>query len=117
MRAPLIAIVVTALTAGACSAEPSNERSLSTSASAPVLAPTSARPSAPPPAIFAMPDLIGMFWTDAEPMLRAAGWAGVLIKESNVADSSYATNQIAFQSPAPGQPIEPTTMITLRFAE
>ncbi|MFY1599632.1 PASTA domain-containing protein [Micromonospora sp. WMMD737] len=64
-----------------------------------------------------MPNITGMYWTEAEPLLRAAGWAGVLDKEPNLADSGYSTNQIAFQSPSPGHPIEPATRITLRFAD
>src|SRR5699024_10561803 len=33
---------------------------------------------------FVMPDLSGLFWTDAEPQLRALGWTGMLIKGPDV---------------------------------
>ncbi len=63
-----------------------------------------------------MPDLRGMYWTDAEPALRTIGWTGVLDKAPDLTDSGYRSNQIAAQAPAPGQVIAGDAVITLQFA-
>ena len=63
-----------------------------------------------------MPDLRGMYWTDADPVLRTLGWTGVLSKAPDLANSQYRRNQIAAQVPAPGQVIAGDAVITLQFA-
>lgn len=63
-----------------------------------------------------MPDLRGMYWTDADPALRTLGWTGVLSKAPDLANSQYQSNHIAAQVPAPGQVIASDAVITLQFA-
>jgi serine/threonine-protein kinase len=63
-----------------------------------------------------MPDLRGMYWTDAEPALRTVGWTGVLEKAPDLANPQYPRNQIAAQAPAPGQVIANDAVITLQFS-
>ncbi|SBS74546.1 PASTA domain containing protein (fragment) [uncultured Mycobacterium sp.] len=63
-----------------------------------------------------MPDLRGMYWTDAEPALRTIGWTGVLQKAPDLTNAPYQRNQIAAQVPAPGQVIAGDAVITLQFA-
>ena len=65
---------------------------------------------------FVMPNLMGQFWVDAEPNLRALGWAGVLVKGADVPNSGQRTNAVVTQSPAPGAGINIDGMITLNFA-
>ncbi|BCI92426.1 hypothetical protein NIIDMKKI_76320 [Mycobacterium kansasii] len=52
---------------------------------------------------FVMPDLSGMFWTDAEPRLRALGWTGVLDKgpTSTPADPSTTGSSTRVRPPVP----------------
>nr|WP_149441013.1 PASTA domain-containing protein [Mycolicibacterium sp. P1-5] len=63
-----------------------------------------------------MPELRGMYWTDAEPALRTLGWTGVLSKAPDLPNAPYRRNQIAAQIPAPGQVIAGDAVITLQFA-
>ncbi|MEZ0339183.1 Stk1 family PASTA domain-containing Ser/Thr kinase [Mycobacterium sp. pV006] len=65
---------------------------------------------------FVMPDLTGMFWTDAEPRLRALGWTGVLDKGPDVPNSGQRTNAVVRQSPSPGSGVNFGGRITLSFA-
>ena len=65
---------------------------------------------------FVMPDLTGMFWTDAEPQLRALGWTGILVKGPAVQDSGQRLNAWSTQSPSPGTGSEQDGNITLTFA-
>ncbi|MGV0837113.1 Stk1 family PASTA domain-containing Ser/Thr kinase [Mycolicibacterium thermoresistibile] len=65
---------------------------------------------------FTMPDLTGMFWTDAEPRLRALGWTGVLDKGADVPNSGQRTNAVVRQSPPPGAGVNFDGRITLNFA-
>ncbi|MGE0214893.1 Stk1 family PASTA domain-containing Ser/Thr kinase [Mycolicibacterium sp.] len=65
---------------------------------------------------FVMPDLTGMFWTDAEPRLRALGWTGVLDKGGDVQNSGQRPNAVVNQSPAPGTGVNFGARITLNFA-
>jgi serine/threonine-protein kinase len=64
---------------------------------------------------FVMPDLTGMFWTDAEPQLRALGWTGILVKGADVPGSDQQRNRVVSQSPAPGSGINRDGNITLKF--
>jgi serine/threonine-protein kinase len=65
---------------------------------------------------FVMPSLMGQFWVDAEPNLRALGWVGVLVKGADVPNSGQRTNAVVTQSPAPGAGINIDGPITLNFA-
>jgi beta-lactam-binding protein with PASTA domain len=65
---------------------------------------------------FIMPNLIGQFWTDAEPNLRALGWTGVLVKGPDVRDSGQRTNAVVTQNPPPGTGVNFTGSVTLAFA-
>jgi eukaryotic-like serine/threonine-protein kinase len=65
---------------------------------------------------FVIPSLIGMFWVDAEPTLRALGWTGVLIPGPPVQNSGQRTNAVVTQSPSPGTPVRKDANITLAFA-
>jgi eukaryotic-like serine/threonine-protein kinase len=64
---------------------------------------------------FLMPDLTGMVWTDAEPQLRALGWAGILVKGADVPGSDQARNRVVFQSPSAGAGVNRDANITLKF--
>ncbi|BDB39575.1 MULTISPECIES: Stk1 family PASTA domain-containing Ser/Thr kinase [Mycobacterium] len=66
---------------------------------------------------FVMPDLSGMFWTDAEPRLRALGWTGVLDKGPDVDAGGAQHNKIVFQSPAAGNGVNRDGVITLKFGQ
>jgi beta-lactam-binding protein with PASTA domain len=66
---------------------------------------------------FVMPDLMGMFWTDAEPQLRALGWTGVLVKGADVDAGSAAHNRVVYQSPSAGQGVNKDGTITLKFGQ
>jgi eukaryotic-like serine/threonine-protein kinase len=65
---------------------------------------------------FTMPDLRGMFWTDAEPRLRALGWTGFLDKGADARDSGQRSNAVVTQSPSPGSAVNFDATITLSFA-
>jgi serine/threonine-protein kinase len=65
---------------------------------------------------FVMPNLIGQFWTDAEPNLRALGWTGVLVKGPDASNSGQRTNAVVTQIPAPGAGVNFNGPITLAFA-
>ncbi|OBI89441.1 Stk1 family PASTA domain-containing Ser/Thr kinase [Mycobacterium asiaticum] len=66
---------------------------------------------------FLMPDLSGMFWTDAEPRLRALGWTGVLDKGADVDAGGNLHNKVVSQSPAAGTGVNRDGVITLRFGQ
>ncbi len=65
---------------------------------------------------FVMPNLIGQFWVDAEPNLRALGWTGVLVKGPDVPNSGQRNNAVVTQIPAPGAGVTFSGSITLAFA-
>ena len=65
---------------------------------------------------FVMPNLVGQFWVDAEPNLRALGWTGVLVKGPDAQNSGQRTNAVVTQSPAPGAGINFSGSVTLSFA-
>lgn len=65
---------------------------------------------------FVMPNLVGQFWTDAEPNLRALGWTGVLVKGPDVSNSGQRTNAVVTQSPAAGAGVNFSGSVTLAFA-
>ncbi|MGE5698206.1 MAG: Stk1 family PASTA domain-containing Ser/Thr kinase [Candidatus Sericytochromatia bacterium] len=64
---------------------------------------------------FVMPDLTGMFWTDAEPQLRALGWTGILVKGADVPGNDQLRNRVVFQSPGAGSGVNRDGNITLKF--
>ena len=67
---------------------------------------------------FSMPNLRGMFWTEAEPYLLGLGWTGNLIKLAQRAEQrSCRRTRVVTQDPAPGTPINFTAPITLSFAQ
>jgi eukaryotic-like serine/threonine-protein kinase len=66
---------------------------------------------------FVMPDLSGLFWTDAEPQLRALGWNGVLVKGADVDAGGDRHNRVVYQSPAAGQGVNKDGNVTLKFGQ
>lgn len=66
---------------------------------------------------FVMPDVTGMFWTDAEPQLRALGWTGILVKGADVDAGGAGHNRVLYQTPAAGQGVNTDANITLRFGQ
>lgn len=66
---------------------------------------------------FVMPDLLGMFWTDAEPQLRALGWTGVLVKGADVDAGGSSHNRVVYQSPSAGQGVNKDGNVTLKFGQ
>lgn len=62
-----------------------------------------------------MPDLIGMYWTDAEPHLRSIGWIGVVDKPPDVPAGIENRNRVLTQQPAAGDPLERGATITVTF--
>jgi beta-lactam-binding protein with PASTA domain len=66
---------------------------------------------------FPMPDLTGMFWTDAEPRLRALGWMGVLDKGADVDAGGSQHNKIVYQNPPAGTGVSRDGIITLKFGQ
>jgi len=115
VNARLVIAVSMVCVVGACStggqAVVATESTVS-SAVTPTLAPSA--PSRPHDLV--MPDLRGMYWTDAEPALRTIGWTGVLDKAPDIPNAQYRKNSIAAQVPAPGQVITSDAVITLQFA-
>ena len=65
---------------------------------------------------FIMPNVVGQFWVDAEPNLRALGWTGVLVKGPDVPNSGQRTNAVVTQSPPPGAGTNRDGPLTLSFA-
>ncbi|MCV7101830.1 Stk1 family PASTA domain-containing Ser/Thr kinase [Mycobacterium palustre] len=66
---------------------------------------------------FVMPDLSGMFWTDAEPRLRALGWTGFLDKGPDVDAGSSQSHRVVYQSPPAGTGCNRDGVITLKFGQ
>jgi eukaryotic-like serine/threonine-protein kinase len=66
---------------------------------------------------FVMPDLSGMFWTDAEPRLRALGWTGVLDKGPDVDAGGSQHNRVVYQNPPAGAGVNRDGIITLKFGQ
>ncbi len=64
---------------------------------------------------FLMPDLTGMYWTDAEPQLRALGWTGILVKGADVPGGDQARNRVVYQSPSAAAGVNRDANITLKF--
>ena len=67
------------------------------------------------PTTLVMPALQCMDWTDAEPLLRDAGWHGAVQKGEDVTNSACLPNRIGWQEPSPGEVIPSDAPITLRF--
>ena len=66
---------------------------------------------------FLMPDLSGMFWTDAEPRLRALGWTGGLDKGPDVDAGGSQHNRVVYQNPPAGVGVNRDGIITLKFGQ
>jgi serine/threonine-protein kinase len=65
---------------------------------------------------FVMPNVMGQFWSDIEPNLRALGWTGVLVKGPDVPNSGQRGNAVVLQSPPPGSGLIFDAPLTLSFA-
>ncbi|MEE2851239.1 MAG: Stk1 family PASTA domain-containing Ser/Thr kinase [Actinomycetota bacterium] len=66
---------------------------------------------------FVMPDLSGMFWTDAEPRLRALGWTGILDKGADVDAGGSQSHRVVYQNPPAGSGVNRDGIITLKFGQ
>jgi serine/threonine-protein kinase len=66
---------------------------------------------------FLMPDLSGMFWTDAEPRLRALGWIGGLDRGPDVDAGGSQHNRVVSQNPPAGVGVNRDGIITLKFGQ
>ncbi len=66
---------------------------------------------------FIMPELRGKFWADAEPLLRALGWTGVLDKGPDVDAGSSQHARVVTQSPAPNTGVNRDGTIALTFGQ
>ncbi|AGC60159.1 serine/threonine-protein kinase B PknB [Mycobacterium liflandii 128FXT] len=66
---------------------------------------------------FVMPDLSGMFWTDAEPRLRALGWTGSLDKGPDVDAGGSQHNRVVYQNPPAGAGVNRDGIVTLKFGQ
>jgi eukaryotic-like serine/threonine-protein kinase len=66
---------------------------------------------------FTMPDLTGMFWTDAEPRLRALGWTGVLDKGADVDAGGSQSHRVVYQNPPAGSGVNRDGLVTLKFGQ
>ncbi len=62
-----------------------------------------------------MPNLIGMYWADAEPTLRSQGWTGSLVKGPDLPTGPENRYRVLFQSPSAGERVNHDGEITLRF--
>lgn len=62
-----------------------------------------------------MPDLVGMYWADAEPKLHSLGWAGALNKGADLPAAAAEHNRILAQDPPAGERLDADGVITLRF--
>lgn len=79
-----------------------------------VVACSSEEPSAPPTDIV-MPNLVGMYWMDAEPQLRELGWTGAIVKGPNVPVALEDRNRVMTQEPPAGERVTRDGAITLQF--
>jgi beta-lactam-binding protein with PASTA domain/predicted Ser/Thr protein kinase len=66
---------------------------------------------------FSMPDVTGMFWTDAELRLRALGWTGGLDKGPDVDAGGSQHNKIVYQNPPAGAGVNRDGIVTLKFGQ
>jgi serine/threonine-protein kinase len=66
---------------------------------------------------FVMPDVVCLFWTDAEPQLHALGWTGLLVKSDDVDMGGSAHNRVVYQSPPAGQGLNKDANVTLTFGQ
>jgi beta-lactam-binding protein with PASTA domain len=71
--------------------------------------------SSRPPTDIVMPDLVGMYWMEAEPQLRERGWRGVLVKAPDVPAGPQDRNRVMTQEPPPGEHINRDGQITVQF--
>ncbi|WP_123028916.1 PASTA domain-containing protein [Mycolicibacterium stellerae] len=62
-----------------------------------------------------IPNLVGMYWADAEPQLRALGWDGALNRAPDLRAAPGDRNRILAQDPAAGEHLDADGVITLRF--
>lgn len=62
-----------------------------------------------------MPDLVGLYWMEAEPQLRERGWRGVLVKAPDVPVGPQDRNRVMTQKPSSGERINRDGEITVQF--
>jgi beta-lactam-binding protein with PASTA domain len=72
-------------------------------------------PTSPVPPNIVMPDIVGMYWPNAEPKLRSLGWIGFLVKGPDMPATPGDRNRVLFQSPSPGERVNRDGAITVRF--
>jgi serine/threonine-protein kinase len=64
-----------------------------------------------------MPNLVGQFWSNAEPTLRALGWTGNLpANPPLVQNSGQPSASVVQQNPQAGTTVNKDATITLSFA-
>jgi len=66
---------------------------------------------------FIMPELKGKFWSDAEPLLRALGWTGILIPGPEVDAGGSQHFRVVSQNPSAGTAINYSGNVTLSFGQ
>jgi serine/threonine-protein kinase len=66
---------------------------------------------------FMMPEVVGMFWTDAEPLLRTLGWTGGLVKGADVDAGGPYHNKVVYQNPMPSTALKYDANIMLTFGQ
>jgi serine/threonine-protein kinase len=69
---------------------------------------------------FTMPQLRGMFWDDAYPLLQSLGWQNLgsnFVKLPNAQNSGVPSNGVVTQDPPAGTAIRVDSTITLSFAQ
>lgn len=71
-------------------------------------------PPAAPPTIV-MPNLVGKYWTEAQPLLTSAGWTGMLDKGPDIPVAPRDRYRVTRQSPAAGDRVSSDVRITLQF--
>jgi hypothetical protein len=76
-RAVFGVLVPALIVCAACSTEPSSALT-----PPPSSATTTSPSTTSAPRNLVMPDVVGMYWVDAEPLLRAAGWGAYWIEAS-----------------------------------
>lgn len=64
---------------------------------------------------FRMPNIMGKFWTDAEPMLYQAGWQGGGLSTEDVPSDGNNRARVVFQDPPAGAGVGYNGPIKLRF--
>lgn len=75
-------------------------------------------PTPPPaaPSTIVMPNLVGKYWAEAQPLLTSAGWTGMMDKGPDIpAVSPQDRNRVLHQNPTAGDQVSSDVRITLQF--